>query len=99
MTFNITPSLGADLENVTGAVPYYDGNSGVPSPQLGTVVKGADGHDYVLAQASADVASAAVVVLTEPAMTFATGSGAWTAPTVTGGIKSGGYAWLKKTAI
>lgn len=98
MAYSITPSLGIDLSYV-GEKPYYDGNSSTPTPALGTVVKGSDGHDYVFAKASAAVASAAVVILTEPAMTFATGAGDWTAPTITGGVPSGEYAWLKKTAI
>jgi hypothetical protein len=98
MAYSITPSLGADIDYV-GGVPYWDNANTKPSPAIGTVVKGSDGHDYVFAKASAAVASAAVVVLTEPAMTFATGSGAWTAPTITGGVPSGGYAWLQKTAI
>lgn len=99
MPNTITPSLGANLNKVDGLKPYYDGNNANPSPKLGSVVFADDGHEYVFAQASAAVASAAVVILTEPAMTFATGAGAWTAPTVTGGIAQNGYAWLKKTAI
>lgn len=66
---------------------------------LGTVLAGDDGHDYMLAKASADIASAAVCILTEPAMTMATGAGAWTAPTITGGVPTNATAWFKKTAI
>lgn len=66
---------------------------------LGTVLSGDDGHDYMLAKASAAIASAAVCILTEPAMTMATGAGAWTAPTIVGGVPSGATAWFKKTAI
>jgi len=97
-TYSITPSLGANV-NYVGGVPYWDGSNSAPSPALGTVVKGSDGHDYVFAKASAAVASAATVILTEPAMTFATGAGAWTAPTITGGVPINQYAWLKKAAI
>lgn len=103
MAINITPSLGAPISindgAIGGALGYWDTNSGKNSPQLGAVVNGSDGHVYILAQASANVASNAVVILTEPAMTFATGAGAWTAPTVTGGVLSGQLAWLQKTAI
>jgi hypothetical protein len=99
MPFNITPSLGANLNKTDGLKPFYDANFSTPSPQLGSMLKGNDGHDYIWAQASAAVASGATVVLTEPAMTFATGAGAWTAPTVTGGTAQNGYAWLKKAAI
>ncbi|MBT1155739.1 hypothetical protein J1C56_09055 [Aminobacter anthyllidis] len=66
---------------------------------LGTVFTADDGHDYILAKASAGIASAAVCILTEPAMTMATGAGAWTAPTIVGGVPSGATAWFKKTAI
>lgn len=104
MAINITPSLGAQLstnDGLVGPLPYYDASFGrtVPSPALGSVVWGSDGHEYVYALASAAVASNAVVILTEPAMTFATGAGAWTAPTVTGGTPINQYAWLQKTAI
>ena len=98
MAYHITPSLGINI-NYVGTLPYYDSNQSVPSPVLGTVVKATDGHDYIWAQASAAVASAAVVILTEPAMTVATGAGAWTAPTVTGGVPINNYAWFKRTAI
>jgi hypothetical protein len=64
---------------------------------VGTVIKATDGHDYIFAKASAAIASAAVCILTEPAMTMATGSGAWTAPTITGGVPINNYAWFQKT--
>ena len=66
---------------------------------LGTVLTTDDGHDYILAKASAAIASAAVCILTEPAMTMATGAGAWTAPTVVGGVPLNAVAWFKKTAL
>lgn len=102
MAISITPSLGAGVSQnggLVGALPWYDTGKATISPKLGTVVKGDDGHDYILAQASAAIASAAVCILTEPAMTMATGAGAWTAPTVTGGVPINQYAWFKKTAI
>ena len=102
MAYTITPSLGAPLsvnDGLVGPIPYWDNGRATPSPALGSVVFASDGHEYVFAQASAAVASGAVVILTEPAMTFATGAGAWTAPTVTGGVPINQYAWLQKTAI
>src|SRR3569833_2668202 len=99
LAFLFSPSLGCDINYSKLAKPFYDANAPGMSPALGTVVKASDGHDYVLAQASGTVASAATVVLTEPAMTFATGAGSWTAPTLTGGCVSGNYAWLKRAAI
>lgn len=102
MPITSTPVLGSSVNvngGLVGALGYWDSGRTVPSPQLGTVVKGVDGHDYIFAQASAAIASAAVCILTEPAMTMATGAGAWTAPTVTGGVPISQYAWFKKTAI
>lgn len=96
MAYSITPSLGVDLSFV-GANTYNE--TGAPTPAIGTVVKGNDGHDYIFAKASAAIASAAVCTLTEPAMTMATGAGAWTAPTITGGVPINNYAWFKKTTI
>lgn len=66
---------------------------------LGTKFFADDGHEYILAKASAAIASAAVCILTEPAMTMATGDGDWTAPTRTGGVPSGATAWFQKTSI
>lgn len=89
-----TPSLpGLGLNKVALATDP------VVKQALGTVMTSDDGHDYILAKASAAIASAAVCILTEPAMTMATGAGAWTAPTITGGVPLGATAWFKKTAI
>ncbi len=101
MPIQSTPSLGGSLNTnagLVGTLPYYDSGRAVPSPQLGTVFKAIDGHDYIFAQASAAIASNVAVVLTEPAMTMATGAGAWTSPTITGGVPINQYAWFKKTA-
>ncbi|MGK6313724.1 hypothetical protein [Neorhizobium sp. DT-125] len=90
----ITPSLpGLGLNNIALAT-----DRPVKQP-LGTKFVADDGHEYILAKASANIASAAVCVLTEPAMTMATGAGDWTAPTRTGGVPSGATAWFQKTAI
>lgn len=102
MPIQSTPSLGGSLNTnggLVGTLPYYDNGRSVPSPQLGTVFKAIDGHDYIFAQASAAIASNVAVVLTEPAMTMAAGAGAWTSPTVVGGVPINQYAWFKKTAI
>jgi|GEM_PF-5056160 len=90
----ITPSLpGLGLNNVALATDP-------PVKQaLGTKFVADDGHEYILAEASENIASAAVCVLTEPDMTMATGAGDWTAPTRTGGVPSGAAAWFQKTAI
>lgn len=102
MPITSTPSLGSSINvngGLVGPIPYWDSGRTVPSPQLGTVMFAVDGHAYIFAQASAAIASNVVVALTEPAMTMATNAGgAWTSPTVTGGVPSGQYAWFKKTA-
>jgi hypothetical protein len=98
MAYTITPSLGADVNYSKLVKPFYDANAPGMSPALGTVVKASDGHDYVLCQASATVASGATVAITEPAFTFATGAGGFTAPAITGMI-SGSYAWLKRATL
>lgn len=101
MPITSTPSLGSSINvnaGLVGPIPYWDSGRAVPSPQLGTLMQAVDGHTYIFAQASAAIASGAVTILTEPAMTMATGAGAWTAPTVTGGVPINQYAWFKKTA-
>jgi len=99
MAFSITPSLGF-LDTLSEPYGYWDANLGKGSPQLGSVIQASDGHAYIQAIASAAVASAGtVVILTEtgtpPAMTFATGAGAWTTRTAAHAI--GDRAWLQKT--
>src|SRR5688572_10831691 len=101
MPITSTPVLGSSVNvngGLVGPIPYWDSGRSVPSPQLGSTVFAVDGHQYIFAQASAAIASAAVCILTEPAMTMVTGVGAWTAPTVTGGVPINQYAWFKKTA-
>lgn len=88
-----TPSLGASI----GAI--VNTSNPIKQSPLGTVLKGADGHDYIYAQATGVVAiGPTVVVLTEPAMTVATGAGAWTY-TGTVALAANDKAWFKKTAI
>lgn len=102
MAIVTTPTLGVPIsinDGMVGTTPYWDAGRPGVSPALGTMVKASDGHDYIYAQASAAVASNVAVVLTEPAMTFATGAGAWTSPLVTGGTPINGYAWIQRTAI
>jgi hypothetical protein len=103
MAFAITPSLGAPIsinDGMVGATPYWDINyPTISSPQIGSIMKGSDGRDYVYAQASAAVASNVAVILTEPAMTFATGAGAWVSPLVTGGTPINGWAWIQRSTI
>jgi hypothetical protein len=100
MPFNVTPSLGADLD-YNGALPYYDGANANPSPQLGVSVMSNDGHLYKWVKASALIAAAAApgtaVTITEPAQTAAAGAGGFNAPVA--GVASGAYFWARKTAL
>lgn len=96
MVKHITPSLiGLPLDKVHKAAD----NGVFFGPALGTVVKGDDAHDYVLATASGAIASGAASALTEAGFTMASGAGQWTAPTITGGLAAGDIAWFKKTAV
>lgn len=88
MAFSVTPTAGLRLDEV---------NSDQSGVALGTVVFADDGHEWIYAQASAGIADDAVVILTEPAMTVATGAGAWT--NRNGTLVSGDETWLQKTAI
>lgn len=103
MPIQSTPSLGGSLNTnagLVGTLPYYDSGRAVPSPQLGTVFKAVDGHDYIFAQASAAIASGARATITEPAMTMATdAAGAWVSPTITGGTPINQYAWFKRFVL
>ena len=69
-----------------------------PSFALGTVVRGNDGHNYVYARATGAIADDATAVLTEPAMTVASGAGDWTNRTGAT-LAANDYAWVQKTAI
>lgn len=96
MPYQITPSLGIELEYV-GGLPYYDNGRSTPSPALGSKVVGTDGHEYVFVQASANVAAATAVIVTEPAMTIAAGAGPYS--TQTGrAVLSGQYSWVRSNA-
>ena len=57
MAIRITPSLAYDV-SYNGPLPYESVLRGVPSPRLGTMVKGDDGYDYLWTQASAAIAAA-----------------------------------------
>jgi hypothetical protein len=87
MPYPVTPFAGARIGEINA--PF--------TPKLGTVVTAEDGHDYILAKASGAIANAAVAILTEPAMTMATGAGAWT--NTNAALVLNDLAWFKKTAI
>lgn len=93
MVKHITPSLiGLPLDK---AHKTTDGH--FYGPDLGTVVKGDDAHDYILAEASAAIDPENACILTEAGFTMAEGAGAWTSPDLT--LATGDIAWFRKTAI
>lgn len=87
---NIDFVQGVDLSRI------YASTETIPLP-LGTTIRLANGRMAILASASGAVANDTAVVLTEPAMTFAAGAGAWT--TRSGAVTSGQRAWLESNAI
>lgn len=92
MVFRITPSLGPDVEQVITAPAFYDGgNVTSPSYQLGSVVRGSDGGEYMFVKASANISGTADtgtrVILTYSDKTVATGSGDWYTPPDTAVLK------------
>lgn len=96
MAFAITPSLGVNT-NYVGGLPFYDPNSAVPSPQLGSKIVGNDGHEYVFVRATANIAAATAVIITEPAMTAAGGAGTYS--TQAGlPVTNGQYFWARSNA-
>ena len=106
--YRTTPSLGPELWQVDTEF-YWDTISKsvgsttiVPSYQLGSSVVGSDGHTYVFVKtAGGPIASGATVILTEPAMTVATGAGAFTAPVTTGAaaIPVGSFIHVRRTTL
>lgn len=96
MPFSVAPIVGIRMGEIDTAAELAAKTKQTRFP-LGTVVTADDGHDYVYAQASAAVANAAVVILTDPAMTIATGAGSWT--NTNAALANGDRAWIKKTAI
>lgn len=69
-----------------------------PPFALGSRMPGRNGRDYIFAKTTGAVASAAAVILTEPAMTVATGAGSWTNRTGKA-LATGESAWFEKNSI
>ena len=94
MPFSVSPIVGIRIGEIDAATDPLNKSSRV---KLGTVVTADDGHDYVYAKASGAIANTAVAILTEPAMTMATGAGSWTNTNAAMVLNDQG--WFKKTAI
>jgi beta-lactamase class A len=68
--------------------------------KLGQTCQGDDGKTYVYAKANGTIASAVAVCTVSPTTFLATNAGgAYTAPTVTGGMVIGDYAWFSKAGV
>jgi hypothetical protein len=83
--FRITPSLGPDVTQKVAPGAFYDGQAATdPSPQLGSVVRGADGGEYFWVKASGTIAATSTtgtqVTLTPATKTVATGNGGFYTP-------------------
>jgi len=87
---NISPTLGVNVDLV------YTATEALPV-RLGTVIQAQNGRIYIFAQAAGVVANDTAVVLTEPAMTFVAGAGAYT--TRAGAVTSGQRCWIESNAI
>lgn len=100
--FRITPSLGPDLWQVG---PYYFDMitaPDVPSYQLGSMVVGNDGHEYIHVIAGGTIASGAQVTAPAgPDWEVTTGTGGYTAPVTEGAvaITEGQPFHARRTAI
>lgn len=80
MAYRITPSLGPDLEQHALQF-YWDFNFDTPSYALGSKVIGSDGHEYVLVQAAANIASAGTdVTIDETTWVATAGAGTYETP-------------------
>jgi hypothetical protein len=65
-----------------------------PEFKLGTAAIGDENATWVYVQATAAIAAAAVVILTVPGFTVATGAGAYTADVA---FADDEYGWVRKT--
>lgn len=74
--FRNTPSLGPDLTQKFAPGAFYDSPTATtPSYQIGSVVRGVDGGEYIWVVATADIAATATTG-TQVTYTFATKSAA-----------------------
>lgn len=104
--FRITPSLGPDLWQASPEF-YWDtvrktvgSTTIIPSYQLGSMVVGNDGHEYVFVKTTGTIASGAQV--TAPAgapWEVATGTGGYTVPATGASIPAGTFLHVRRTAV
>jgi hypothetical protein len=98
MAYRITPSLGPDLEQHALQF-YWDLNApDDPSYALGSKVIGSDGHEYVLVQAAANIASAGTdVTINETTWVATAGAGDYETPVAS--ILADEYFHARKIAL
>lgn len=97
MVFRITPSLGPDLEQHDTQF-YWDLNSDTPTYALGSKVIGSDGHDYVLVEAAANLATIGTdVTINETTWVATAGAGGFETPIA--GILAGEYFHARRTTL
>lgn len=100
--FRVTPVLGPDLHQ-TATQFYWDSigdptNAGAPSPQLGTVVNGNDGAEYIFVEAGAAFDADDGLSLNQ---TTWVASADATAPVFEApvDVASGGYFWARRILV
>lgn len=104
--FRITPSLGPDLWQASTEF-YWDtiskpvGSTTItPSYQLGSMVVGNDGHEYVFVKTTGTIASGAQVTAPAgPTWEVATGTGGYTVPATGASIPAGTFLHVRRTAV
>ena len=98
MAYRITPSLGPDLEQHATQFYWDLGFPDDPTYALGSKVIGSDGHEYVLVEAAANIASAGTAVTFNETTWVAT-AGAGTYETPVAGILAGEFFHMRKILL
>ena len=101
MAYSVSHVIGVDFNNPVTTNPGSAGTAIPTIGPLGTQVFGSDGKRYVLAKAGNAFASGAAAQInasTFSATTYASGT-SYAAPTVTGGIASGDWAWFGAASV
>jgi hypothetical protein len=96
-----TSRSSSPLIGVNTADIWSSTDAGYTQLPLGSVTVGANGHKYILVQASAGIATGdstpVVVIVTEPGLTAATGAGAYQHRGVA--VTTGQRFWVEQTLL
>jgi len=97
MAKSISPVIGADINRIFKAaeVTSMGGVTRLPFSVL-QVVTGDDNARYVFAKAAAALSSGLATCAISAAGDVTATAGTYKAPTVTGGLASGDYAWFRQ---